>query len=370
MMQALNIWFNNHPIRFKLTAAVMGVCFIALTVANAAQIGVQYLSQRFELQEEIDGTAELMERGSRAALDFEDWESARETLSSLRFQEDVLRACLYNGNDTLFADYTAQQAPSCPETKEERLFEESWNTILKIQEIDDGMQHLGTLYIEYHLNHFYMILLYTAAAGFVILLAVLFLSYRATRFIERLIAMPIMELAGKAKEFSRTGDYTLRVGKKYDDEIGALVENFNRMLERLGEEKHKVEALNNDLLLASREADTARRAAERANYLKSEFLANMSHELRTPMNSILGFSRRSIKKIGTLSEEQLLENLQLINESGNRLLELLNDLLDLSKLEAGKMEFDITPSDLRLCVEKMLREIQSLAHDKRVEVTI
>jgi signal transduction histidine kinase len=96
----------------------------------------------------------------------------------------------------------------------------------------------------------------------------------------------------------------------------------------------------------------------------------MSHELRTPMNAILGFSRRSIRKIDLLSNEQLQENLQLINESGERLLNLLNDLLDLSKLEAGKMLFEMKPADLRTCVERMLREMQSLAHDKRVDIII
>jgi signal transduction histidine kinase len=114
----------------------------------------------------------------------------------------------------------------------------------------------------------------------------------------------------------------------------------------------------------------AKEEAERANLAKSEFLANMSHEFRTPMHAIMAFADIAKEKIQLGKTDRQIEYLGKITHSANRLLILINNLLDLSKLEAGKMEFDFQPIDIvKLCTERC-DELQSVANDKKITIAL
>jgi PAS domain S-box-containing protein len=102
---------------------------------------------------------------------------------------------------------------------------------------------------------------------------------------------------------------------------------------------------------------------------KSEFLANMSHELRTPMHSILSFSQLGLKKIESADKEKLLKYFNRIETSGERLLVLLNDLLDLSKLESGRMDLELKTANLQLTLESCLNEQESQIADQKLRIT-
>ncbi len=115
-----------------------------------------------------------------------------------------------------------------------------------------------------------------------------------------------------------------------------------------------------DLLIAKEKAETATRA-------KSEFLANMSHELRTPMNSIIGFTGRVIKKAGDLLPERQLNNLRTVERNSYHLLDLINSLLDISKVEAGKMEVFAEEFGLNPLITEVTELTQNLASDKGLE---
>lgn len=119
-----------------------------------------------------------------------------------------------------------------------------------------------------------------------------------------------------------------------------------------------------------RELLIQREKAELSNRTKSEFLANMSHELRTPMHAILGFSSLGASKVETASSEKIASYFSRINESGQRLLGLLNDLLDLSKLEAGRMNFEFSKNDLQATITSIVEELRPLFRDRLLTIDI
>jgi signal transduction histidine kinase len=111
-------------------------------------------------------------------------------------------------------------------------------------------------------------------------------------------------------------------------------------------------------------------SAENANRAKSIFLANMSHELRTPLHGILSFSRFGIKKLETAPKEKLAMYFDQINQSGTKLLNLLNDLLDLSKLSAGKMEYNMQRNDISKVIDAVRSEFDSALAEKNITLII
>ena len=110
-------------------------------------------------------------------------------------------------------------------------------------------------------------------------------------------------------------------------------------------------------------------SAEVAIHAKSEFFANISHELRTPMHGILSYARFGLKRINKAPREKLKEYFHEIEDSGKRLLNLLNDLLELAKLEAGKVEYDLRESNIVDEVETVIDELTHLAGKKHISLT-
>jgi len=137
----------------------------------------------------------------------------------------------------------------------------------------------------------------------------------------------------------------------------------------LQEAKDDLEARSGELMVLAKELQEARRIADMANLSKSQFLANMAHELRTPLNAINGFSEIILNEsFGPLQPPRYREYVEFISQGGNHLLSLINDILDLSKIEAGKMELHIEAVSTDQVVYQAAESVRKMATDRSVEL--
>ena len=152
--------------------------------------------------------------------------------------------------------------------------------------------------------------------------------------------------------------------------VGAVVTFQDITLRKQAEEELKLHKEHLQELVDQRTHDLrfAKDSAERANRAKSEFLANMSHELRTPMHAILSFAGMALEKLDSIPHDKILHYLERIRDSGNRQLELVDDLLDLSKLESGKVAFFLKEDDLRTIVEGVVADCELLFKEKGLTI--
>jgi signal transduction histidine kinase/CheY-like chemotaxis protein len=181
------------------------------------------------------------------------------------------------------------------------------------------------------------------------------------------ITRPMVELTRAAGRIAQ-GDFVSPVTVKERfaaKELRALAQTFNQMARRLS---GAYQTLEEKVTQRTSELQAANQELARANKLKSEFLANVSHELRTPLSAIIGFSQILLDGIdGPMNEEQQQDILQ-VNKSGQSLLALINQILDLSKIEAGKMELAIERVELPGLVTNVLESISPLAQEKGLRI--
>ncbi|MGL5835123.1 MAG: ATP-binding protein, partial [Waterburya sp.] len=221
----------------------------------------------------------------------------------------------------------------------------------------------------------------TIVLCFVALLVTIWLGLITSRW----ITQPILQLSKASVEIAQ-GNLDQRVEVKSIVELGVLSDSFNEMAQQLQTSftnlaltNQELDRTNEELTITNDELETrveqrtaelkqAKNTAELANRSKSEFLANMSHELRTPLNAILGFSQLMNRETSLTQQQK--ENLSIINRSGEHLLSLINDVLDLAKIESGKMNLYSTDFDLYALLNLIEEMLALRAESKGLKLQI
>lgn len=191
--------------------------------------------------------------------------------------------------------------------------------------------------------------------AFLVLVVAILMSF----ILSRRIIQPLRLLINATERVTQQ-NYREQIQIKTDSELDLLVNNFNKMQNAIQIREEELKRKNESLKEQMAEVNEA-------NKLKSQFLANMSHELRTPLNSIIGFTARVIKKSGEQLPAVQLENLTIVKEEAEHLLELINNLLDYSKIEAGKMDLHLEEFDLVKVIGEVHNMADALLGDKSVK---
>ena len=209
---------------------------------------------------------------------------------------------------------------------------------------------------------------FNAGKGLLLFVIVALVSAAIARFTTRILARPLGSLEAGIISIRNGSLEPIQVSKT-GDEIEFLGESLNAMIEALANSRRELreqqELLEQRIKERTEQLEEAMRGAQAANQAKSDFLANVSHELRTPMNGVIGMLDLVLEN--ELAPEQA-EQLQTAQSCAYSLLTLLNDLLDLSKIEAGKMTLEKIPFDIRVMLDECIKAHQPRAAQNRSEL--
>jgi signal transduction histidine kinase/ActR/RegA family two-component response regulator len=366
---------QNLSIKRKLMLITMLTSTVALVLFSASFLFYDLISFRHFLSEDLATQAEIIGYNSAAAMAFKDEAAASVTLSALKAKEDITAAVLYGPDGKPFAHYFRSNIED-PSLRVHYPPIEGIQYTGKYLEVVHAVslngERLGTLFLQSDMSQWnsrakrysMFLLIFMVASD---LLALLIASKLQT-----LISGPILRLEDTMHMVSAQKNYEVRALKFYDDEIGRLIDGFNIMLSEIQQGDSALQAANDTLKTQTLELEgeiiqrkqaqeellAAKRTAEDANRAKSSFLANMSHELRTPLNAIIGYSEMIEEEIQDSGKFQNVQDVKKIQTAGKHLLSLINDVLDLSKIEAGKMGLHLENFDVAQMIQEMVATFQ------------
>ncbi|HXT51354.1 MAG TPA: histidine kinase dimerization/phospho-acceptor domain-containing protein, partial [Thermoanaerobaculia bacterium] len=328
-------------IRQKLLGLVALVTTAALLGAFSFHTWQDVESHKRQLMETSTLVARVVGDYTVPDLAFDDTQAAATSLSKLAAMPMVRSALLFDAQGRLFTAWGAPVEPVLPTSRGPavRLADDGLHVVEPIVYKGD---RYGSIYLFVSTDEMDATIRRDIVVLIAVLVVTLLLSLLVAYRLQRVISGPILELARTTHRVTLTGDTSLRATKRADDEIGALCDGFNDMLDQIQRRE--------------RERD----AAEHRTQEKTRFLANMSHELRTPLNSIIGFSEILLSRGDHLQprERKFLGN---IHVSGKHLLTIINDILDLSKVEAGRMELQPEPVSVPVLLDGVITVMKAVA---------
>ncbi|MDQ1352654.1 MAG: hypothetical protein QG657_2960 [Acidobacteriota bacterium] len=375
---------KKFKLKYKLIAIILTASFAAL-LSYAAFVTVRNVNQfKEDLQSNVVTIARVTGNNLIAELSFLDKDAARETLEKLNSIPYITNAVIYDPEGWQLAEYKSHDASPLDQGANADNGDKQYGSGFKdgyfflYEQIIYNGKSYGNIFLKastQQLNRKIVASIIELLAVIMLLGVVLFLlSWRLQRY----ISYPILNLANSFKKVSTERDYSLKLQRVSDDEIGILYDGFNEMMEQIQQhqqelKQHKdhletmVEDRTRELRAKNIQLTRAKETAENANRLKSEFLANMSHEIRTPMNAILGFTDIMIED-ETDSEKHFY--LETIKKSGASLLKLINDILDFSKIEADRFEVSEVVFSPRKLIYHLEMMFSVKAQEKNLYFTI
>ncbi len=361
---------QNISVKQKLTTMIMTTCVMVQLACSAFYIADKIVSFRRGTLSTIATLAEVVAVNSTAALSFKDDSAAQEILSALSVEPTIRFATIFSQDGSTFATYRKGGVASGTETigfdeQAHQLFKNnsrghsfSHKNLDLVRPISLGSRQIGFLAVRSDLNSFYNSLWWHVWITLAVFLVVSCALYVIAKRLQRIISEPILSLAETIRTVSETENYAVRAEKKNNDELGILIDGFNGMLAQIQDRDRKLETAVEELI-------ASKKSAEAANAAKSQFLANMSHEIRTPMNGVIGMFELLLNND---LPPKLRHYAVQAHRSAIGLLSLINDILDISKIEAGRLELESVDFDLVSVTEETIESFAEAAHAKGVEL--
>ena len=340
------------------TLGVLGLCAVLTTL--------EYGKLRDRATEAASTQSKMLALNAGAALVFGDPDAAEEVLASLSAEPDAIHACIFDDRGKMFATYGGERPEAGPGPITRGYSINIHGGVLWTQEpiLLDG-EYLGTLAIAYSLEGMYGRLRDSAMVAVIVALGACLLSVVLAAWFRRGLSEPIAELNRVMTAVRGSRDYRLRARRIADDELGELTDGLNALLGYVEAADDALIAHTDQLearvIERTSELETAKLAAESASRAKSRFLANMSHEIRTPMTAILGYSDMLLDQNQPADER--LDCVQTVHRNGQHLMSIINDVLDISKIEAGHMTVEHIPT----CLVQLVADVASLTRIRAVE---
>jgi signal transduction histidine kinase/DNA-binding response OmpR family regulator len=353
-------------IQRKLTLVVMLTTTIALLAAAVQFVINDVRDYRRRILADLTILARILGDNCTSQLEFDDPKAATQTLSALQAKPHILAAALYSKEGKLFARYPAEPkagpaVPAAPPPAGNRF--QRGRAVLS-QPILHGQETVGSIYLDYDLVEVWRRAGQNCAVVAAMLAISALIAFLVSSRLQRLISQPILDLAQVANVISEKRDYSVRATKQTEDEIGFLIDCFNGMLAQMEKHEKTLRDVNAQLAKSEQRALAATEA-------KSQFLANMSHELRTPLNAIIGYSEMLQEDMEDEGQAKFIPDLEKIHAAAKHQLSLINDILDLSKIEAGKTTLYLETFEVVQTVQDLTQTLQPMVakNGNRLEIT-
>ena len=382
-------FLRNISIKRKLTAIIMLTSCIVLFLASVAFIANDLVAFRRQMMEDLSILAKIIGINSTAAMVFNDQKSGAETLAALEAQAHIMTACIHMKDGSLFAGYSINCCPdldSLPPEIDGHNFGVDPPELSKLIEKDshfgknyvavlkpilfDG-ERIGTIYLQSDLKAFYSHLKWHAGAFVVIMLASSLVVLLLSSTFQRLISEPILFLAQTMKKVSEEKNYSVRVEKQSNDEVGILNDGFNEMLEQIQARDKKLEQhgmeLEKQVSMRTAELSESNQELERSNTELQQFAYIASHDLQEPLRMVTSYVQLLERRYKEKLDADAHDFIAYAVDGANRMQILINDLLSFSRV--GTQGKDPEATDCETVLTSTLANLQIAIKESGAVVT-